>query len=160
MTVRVNVNEAEIARIFYSPAGPVFEYVQDKTERVRNAAVRKAPRDTGALAASIEATVNLYGTRIVGRVGTRLQYGLYQHEGTGIYGPKRAPIRPVSAKALRFKPGRSIGPSRRGARGSSPEARGGWVFAKYVRGTPPNPFLVDALEEVMPGLVRKRGTRT
>jgi len=156
VTVRVNVNTAAIEALFLSPTGPVFRHVAEVTERVRNAAVRRAPRDTGALATSIEATVAVYGQTIVGRVGSRLEYAAYQHEGTGIFGPRHEVIRPVSAKALKFKPGRPIGPSRRGGRGSSPERRGGYVFAKFVKGTPPNPFLVDALEEVLPGRVRRR----
>lgn len=157
MTVRVNVNTAEIERLLYSPAGPVFRHVKDLTDRVRNAAVRMAPRDTGALAASIEATVAVYGNTIVGRVGSRLEYAIYVNLGTGIHGPKRKVIRPVSAKALKFRPSRAHGPFRRGARGNvAPEKRGPYIFAAYVKGSPRNPFLIEALEEVLPGRVRRR----
>lgn len=156
MTVRVNVNTAEIERIFHSPAGPVFRHVVDITEQVRNAAVRRAPRDTGALAASIEAVVNVYGNDIIGHIGSRLDYALYQHEGTGIYGPKHRVIRPVSKKVLKFRPGRGFGPLQRGVTRPSPERRGPYIFAKYVKGTQKNPFLVDALEQVLPGRVRRR----
>lgn len=155
MTVRVDVNTAAIEEVFLSPSGPAFRHVQNVTERVRNVAVRITPRDTGALAASIEATVAVYGTSIVGRVGSRLEYAYYVHEGTGIHGPKGRVIRPVSKKVLRFKPSRPHGPFPAGRRGTSPERRGGWVYARYVKGTPRNAYLVDALEEVLPGRVRR-----
>lgn len=151
----VNIHADEIQAYMRTPAGPVYRWAHDMTEAVRNAAVRRAPRDTGALAASIEATLRTYGAlQLKGRVGSRLHYASYHMTGTGIYGPKKRPIRPVTKKVLRFKPGRGGGPSRRGVGGTSPERRGPWVFARQVRGMPKNPFLIEALEEVLPGRVR------
>lgn len=144
------VNQAVVDELLRGGTGPVVRHVDDLTQQVRNEAVRNVKRDTGALAGSLEPTVNVYGSVVVGRVGTALEYARYLHEGTGIYGPKAAPIRPVSAKALRFKPGRMIGPLPRGQAGTSPEDRGAWVFARSVRGIPPHPFLVEALERVSP----------
>jgi hypothetical protein len=154
VTVVVTLNQAEIDRVFHSPGGPVFRYVHDLTEQVRNAAVRRAPHDTGALAASIESLVTIYGDRITGRVGSRLGYARYVQEGTGLYGPKHRLIVPVQAKVLAFRPGRMIGPLRRGKKHPSPEKRGPMIFARYVKGSPPNPFLTDALDEVLPGRVQ------
>lgn len=173
MTVNVTVDKDAIYRVFYSEQGPVFQYIRDLTEQVRNAAVRRAPRDTGHLATSIEAVVNVYGDTIVGRVGTRVEYAVYVHEGTGIYGPKKRRITPVSAKALVFEPGREMGPLAKGVKGTTPGNRGslaptrkkksgkpdkfaGLIVVKSVKGSPPNPFLLDALEEVSPWPIVRR----
>lgn len=155
MSVRVVLNQAEIERVFHSPAGPVFRYVHDVTEEVRNAIVRRAPRDTGQLAASMEAIVSASGNTITGWIGSRLDYASHVARGTGIYGPTGRRIVPVHAKALRFKAGRGTGPGKRGGKGTSPEKRGPWVFAASVKGSPPNHFMIDGLEDVLPGRVRR-----
>lgn len=148
------VNQAVVDALLRGRSGPVVRHITDICEAVRNEAVRNVKRDTGALAGSIEPTVNVYGRLVVGRVGTPLFYARYLHEGTGIYGPKRRPIVPVTAKALRFKAGRMIGPLPAGKAGTSPEDRGGWIFAKSVKGIPPHPFLVEAFERACPYPVR------
>ncbi|KGI79382.1 hypothetical protein IL38_24100 [Actinopolyspora erythraea] len=153
------MHSRQVAAFVTSEAGPVVRQVHRETEKVRNAAVRRCPRDTGTLAASLEATVHVTGMRVTGIVGSRLDYALYVHEGTGIYGPKKRPIYPVSAQVLRFKPSRGAGPARRGSRGSSPERRGGYVYARWVRGMPPHPFLVEALEAVTKAPVRRNPVR-
>lgn len=150
------VNQQYVDELLRGRSGPVVRHIEEITQAVRSEAVRNVKRDTGALAASHEATVNVYGKLVVGRVGTALEYARYLHEGTGIYGPKRTPIRPVTAKALRFKPGRMIGPLPAGKAGTSPENRGGWVFATSVRGVPPHPWLVEAFERACPYPVRVR----
>jgi hypothetical protein len=150
------VNQAVVDELLRGRSGPVVRHIQDICDAVTAEAARNVKRDTGALAASIEPTVNVYGKIVVGRVGTPLEYARYLHEGTGIYGPKGTPIRPVTAKVLRFKPGRMIGPLPKGQAGSSPENRGGWVFARSVKGIPPHPFLVEALERACPYPVRVR----
>lgn len=150
------VNKAVVDELLRGRSGPVVRHIQDIVDNVRSEAVRNVKRDTGALAASHEATVNVYGRVVVGRVGTPLHYARYLHEGTGIYGPKRKRIVPVTAKALRFKAGRMIGPLPAGRSGTSPEDRGAWVFAKSVRGVPPHPWLVEAFERACPYPVRVR----
>jgi hypothetical protein len=150
------VNQAVVDELLRGRSGPVVRHIQDICDAVTAEAARNVKRDTGALAASIEPTVNVYGKIVVGRVGTPLEYARYLHEGTGIYGPKGTPIRPVTAKVLRFKPGRMIGPLPKGQAGSSPENRGGWVFARSVKGIPPHPFLVEAFERACPYPVRVR----
>lgn len=64
----------------------------------------------------------------MGRVGFNVFYGLFVHEGTGIYGPKGSPIVPIKSKFLRFK-----------------IKHGRYIYAKSVKGMQPNPFLRDAL---------------
>lgn len=149
------INQAVVDELLRGRSGPVVRHVTDICDAVRAEAARNVRRDTGALAASLESTVNVYSGRlVVGRVGSSLHYARYMHEGTGIYGPRHAPIYPLWTKALRFKPGRMIGPLPAGKRGSSPEKRGGWVFARSVKGVPPHPFLVEAFERACPYPVR------
>lgn len=78
---------------------------------------------------------------VTGRVGTDLEYGLYQHEGTGIYGPRGRPITPVRRQFLKF-------PRKGGS---------GFVFARSVKGVKPTKFLTRALRKVVPWPIRERG---
>lgn len=56
----------------------------------------------------------------------------WQHDGTGIYGPLRKPIRPKRAKMLAWR-----------------NPRGGdWVFAKEVKGSPARKYLSRAADTV------------
>lgn len=89
-----------------------------------------APVDSGRLRSSIQLRpAHRTGNRIEGSVGTNLKYAPFQEAGTGIYGPRRQPIRPKAAKALRFKVG------------------GKWVFAREVRGSKPRWYFRGSLEQ-------------
>ena len=102
-----------------------------ETQAKRNLGGVGGPKrvDTGRLRASIATVVvTRNGTPAV-LVGTNVQYASFVHNGTGIYGPKHAPIRPRRAKFLRFRP-----------RGSKR-----WVYARQVKGMRPNRFLLNAL---------------
>lgn len=57
-------------------------------------------------------------------------YALYQHEGTGIYGPKKRPIKPKRGPFLVWKDADT----------------GELIFAKQVRGTPAKKFLTRGME--------------
>lgn len=57
-------------------------------------------------------------------------YAVFQEEGTGIYGPKKQPIRPKTAKLLSW-----VDPD-----------TGERFFAKEVRGVPPKRFMHRAIE--------------
>lgn len=133
MSVRVTYNEVEARRIFTSPTGPVGRYVEDLTRQVANQARQRAPVDTGTLRASISTSVSSRGGKMVGTVQSALQYAIFVHEGTGLFGKNHRVIKPRRKQVLRFQP-----------RG------GGEVFAKFVRGQHPQPFLVDALFAVLP----------
>lgn len=71
-------------------------------------------------------------------------YLFYQHEGTGIYGPRGSPIVPVRAKLLRFTV-RTVRVSKTGNARSGSQV----VYARQVRGVPPNPFLLDAFHATL-----------
>lgn len=147
---RLVVNRTEYSKFFYSPAGPVMSGFLKQGNRVRNEAARNTPVDTGQHRASLEVTQAREGNKIVTRVGSPLPTWIYLEKGTGIYGPKKKLIYPVSKKVLRFKPGRFIGPLPKGKRGKSPEKRGAWIFSKHVKGTPRHDILVNALRDMTP----------
>ena len=85
--------------------------------------------DTGRLRASISTQVVTRNGVPTVLVGTNLNYAIFVHNGTGIYGPTGRMIRPRRAKRLKFKP-----------KGSHK-----FVYAKAVRGMRPNRFLTNAL---------------
>jgi len=78
-------------------------------------------------------------------IGTNLEYGLFVHEGTGIYGPRRAPIRPKRARWLRWPVKNNAYRLTGGNRRYQGGATARYAFAKKVKGVPPRPFLRQAL---------------
>lgn len=66
-------------------------------------------------------------------------YAVYQHEGTGIYGPKGKPIRPVRAKLLTW-----VDPD-----------TGKRIWAKEVRGTPAKKYLERAINFALDQEIRR-----
>ena len=91
-----------------------------------------APHDTGYLRSDITTTFMPSGAGVPKvHVGSGLDYGLYQHEGTGIYGPRNRPIKPKHSKFLVFT-----------------DKYGNLVFAKSVRGAKPTRYLYRALKQV------------
>lgn len=68
------------------------------------------------------------------------EVGVYHEEGTGIYGPKKRPIVPTTAQALRF----SIG--------------GNTIFAKSIKGMPARPIIEPTVDKRWPDI--KRQVRT
>lgn len=127
--VNLQINQGAVRALLVDPDGPV---AQDLLRRGRNVAYyarRFCPVNTGRLRSSITTELVQYSGNIAVLVGTKVNYAMYQHEGTGIYGPHGTPIVPVRARALRFRP-----------KGSTQ-----FVYARMVRGTPPTFFLRRAL---------------
>lgn len=148
--VRVQVNQAEYRRLTQSPAGPVVRQANRIGRMTVNGAKRNVRVDDGHLRASIDHTVEVRPGRVIMRAGSPLQYGLYLEVGTGLYGPKRRVIRPVSAKFLRFEVKESAG--KVSAKGRRPV-----VFAKFVRGVKGDRWLTRAFEDACPyPIVRRR----
>lgn len=123
---------AAIRQLFNNPASSGVRQMRKKAERVQTIARKNLLRppggfDTGRLSASIKVTqINVNGA-IAFKVSSDLPYARYVHDGTGIYGPKGQMIKPIRAKALKW-------------RGPGGEA----IFARQVKGIKPNPFLRDA----------------
>lgn len=153
MPLRVEVNQTALAALLRSPAGPTFQRIEAVAAACEAVAKRNVNTDEGRLRASIQHLTRVEGSTVVGTVGTEVEYAIYVHEGTGIYGPRGTVIRPVTARVLAFPTPRFKGPLRPGARHPARERRG-LVFARWVRGTPKHPFLVDAAVEVSPWPVR------
>lgn len=130
----VRVSQRLAAQILAASQDPIARDMMRRGKNVESAAKRRisvSPKrvDTGRLRASID-TVPIKRAGMPGaRIGSKVKYALWVHEGTGLYGPKHARIRPKRARYLRFKP--------RGARR--------FIFRKSVKGMRPNPYLRDAL---------------
>lgn len=148
---RITLHQDEIDRLMRSEDGAVVQKIDRYTRRTETAAKRRAPVDNGKLRASITSQTDIQGKRIVGTIWTPVFYAIYQHEGTGVYAGN-GPIKPKNGKFLVFKPkqGHPQGKGRKGG-------KGGLVFARQVKGVPPNPFLEDALKSVVPWKVRETG---
>jgi hypothetical protein len=149
MPVHVHIDQRALQEFLTGPAGPVVQHMEELGRAVENEAKRRCPVDEGRLRASLQHTVSVEGTRVVARVGSDLEYAAYVHHGTGIYGPRHALIYPVSARVLSWVP-RTGGQGSRVGRGRKGKGETGRVFARYVRGMPARPFLVEALQAVSP----------
>lgn len=95
---------------------------------IESHAVEEAPHATGNLVNAITVEQAQGGGHVF--VSGAAPYGVYVHEGTGIWGPNKKRIRPVNKKAL-FWPG-----------AAHPVAS--------VAGQKPNPFLDRAAEKAEP----------
>jgi hypothetical protein len=102
----------------------------------------QCPVDTSTLQQSIIAyEIGTTDERFVGNISTPYEYASFQDSGTGIYGPKGVPIRPVNAKVLAWRSGWQY------AYKQSKQASGGWVFATEVAGSPATHFWRDNVNE-------------
>lgn len=142
MAVVVKIHAQELNHLLSAPGGAVWMDLHVRGNRVLNRARQLVPVDTGALRASLTMEHITVGGAPAVRIGSALPYAIYRHEGTGIYGPKGAPIRPVSATVLRWPATNNSGSGARRYRGGATAA---YVFARQVRGTPGVAYLLDAL---------------
>lgn len=103
--------------------------------RIERVAKEMCPVDRGRLRSSIAARLEVGdGGLPVVIVGTNVEYAAFVHEGTGLFGPRHAPITPKNGNALVFK------------------VAGRTVFARSVKGAPGRPFLRTAMEQVVGSL--------
>lgn len=144
MTSHVEIHHERMRQALSTAAG---QWGNNIGRMIVNRAKARAPVDEGRLRSSISHTVTMRPNGVDIRVGSPLEYARYVHEGTGIYGPKRKKIVPISAKALKFGTPKMIGPLPAGMK-TPAKGKRGFVFAKSVKGSPPNPFLTDALKNV------------
>jgi phage gpG-like protein len=127
--VALQIRQAAVRALFVNPQGGVANDLLRRGRNVAYYARRYAPVDTGRLRASINTRLVQYNGEVAVLVGTNVNYAMFQHEGTGIYGPHGTPIVPRTARFLKFRP-----------KGSSV-----FVYARSVRGNPPTFFLRRAL---------------
>lgn len=133
MSVQVRLDERVITQSLRTTGGPVGRGLFGVATRVEARAKRKAPVNTGRLRSSIKKRVVNRGGEVQAIVSADVKYAAFVHEGTGIYGPRRRRITPRAGAFLVFTP-----------KGTSDV-----VFARTVAGIRPNPFLADALREVI-----------
>lgn len=95
-----------------------------------------APIERGVLRGSINTKgPEVNGDNVQAIVGTNIEYARYQEEGTGIYGPKKQPIRVKNGKVMAWKRG------------------GQSFFATEVKGVKPKHYFKKAREEAKPEFV-------
>lgn len=116
--------------------GLVEDWAVRRLERLATVFIQtvqdNAPRRTGDLVDSVRGNpVVVQPAQVTTTVEVEAEYGRYQDEGTGIYGPEGRPIRPT-------KPG--------GVLVFDWPAVGGIVFAREVRGTEPTRFWQKAVD--------------
>jgi hypothetical protein len=137
LMARHKLNHGAIRALLSSPTGGLARDMLRRGLKVESAAKRNLagasgkPRriDTGQTRASVNTRMVTYKGFPAARVGSPLRKAALIHRGTGIYGPRRQPITPKTARFLRFKP--------KGSRRV--------IYAKSVKGMRANPFLKDAL---------------
>lgn len=137
--VRVQLADAALRSALVGPSGMVTQYVIRTNRQVENRAKLYAPVDTGNMRASMTSTVRVEGLRVIGAVGTPVEYALAVHEG------QEAGTVTVRAHQVRGHPVR-------GSRG-----RVAYRVKGHTRGThtrqqaarPGRPFLRRALEDVL-----------
>lgn len=129
--VEVRVNRAEMRSQL---TRDTLLFTREVVAAIAVRARQLAPRDSGNLRRRINPDPpRAFGTRVTSRVVADTPYAIYQHEGTGVYGPRRARIRPTRRRALRFRW----------------KKVGAVVFFRSVAGTRPTKFLVRAVDEVL-----------
>jgi HK97 gp10 family phage protein len=72
-----------IEKLFEGPGGPVAKDLERRAIRVRNAAVRVCPVDTGRLRSSITYETGRDSRGLVARIGTNVEYAAHVEFGTG-----------------------------------------------------------------------------
>lgn len=150
----IKIDRDALTKVFQ---GAAVKWANEMGQRVVNEAKAGCPVDTGRLRSSIAYTINLTPSTCELKVGSDLPYARYIVEGTGVYGPKHRPIVPTTKQALKFPTPKGRGPLRAGAKAPKQSARG-FVFAKSVKGRPPNDFFSAALRAVFGSAVRETGS--
>lgn len=138
-SVRVVWDAGAVRALISSPSGAVAADLLRRGNNVRNAALQNmrsmgvgAKVGTGTLAGSIVVELVNAGGLLAVRVGSRLPYAIFMHEGHG-------EIRPVRAKVLRWP---ATGGTPRRYKGGKTK---GYVYARRVRPVAGKPFLREAL---------------
>lgn len=142
--ITTTFNAAELRALLESPTGPVADDLRRRGQRVLNRARTLIRVDTGRARASLTMVLMKDANGLFVRVGSPYEYVRYLNDGTGIYGPRGTPIRPVSARFLRWP---AVNNSGSGPRRYVGGATAQYIFARQVRGIKGDRFLERALHE-------------
>lgn len=126
MVTKIVLDHVGLFELLRSPSGAVARDALRRGRRVQELARVLAPKRTGRLAESIDVNLRIRSGGIVVEIGTHVDYALFQHDGTGIYGRGR-PIRARAGKVLVF----TIG--------------GNKIYTRQVKGAPATKFLERAI---------------
>lgn len=137
--VRVQLSEAALRSALVGPAGMVTQYVIRTNRQITNRAKLYAPVDTGNLRSSITDTIRVEGLRVIGAVGTPVNYALAVHEGQEAKAVtvRAHSVRGHAVKGSRGRVAYSVGGHTRGAHTRQQKAKAG------------RPFLRRALEDTL-----------
>lgn len=138
------VNAEEINRMLRAPNGGVAKDMLRRGKRVEAAAKGYCPVDHGRLRGSIHTQFITVDGVIGVEVGTDVEYAMWVHNGTGLYGPYRTRVVPKNARVMVFTPRTSAAPTPSG-RILIPKRKRTTVFARSTRGMRGTPFLLRAL---------------
>lgn len=122
----------ETPRLFHQCALKTGEAVEAAAVLLISRGGEMRAEATGHMKGRIGSTVVKRGGNVRAVVYAATPYAEYVHEGTGIYGPLKRPIRPVRGKALEFEIG------------------GQKLVRRSVKGMRPRPFLTRAVRKVIP----------
>lgn len=145
VNLRVIRDREELRRVFESPSGALARDLRKRGGRVQAQARKNLGGGTGSGPKRVASGLlrNTIYSELVSvngglrqRIGSRVYYAYWVHEGTGIYGPRAMKIVPKTAKTLAWK-SKKYGAKRGKYKG--------WVFAASVKGMKPNRFLTKAL---------------
>lgn len=89
--------ELDKEKVRLAAMGPALKLVSRACRIVQSAAKRRVRVDTGRLKTSINTKITMRLYTINGKVGSRVKYGLVEHQGA-----KRHAIRPVRGRYLKF----------------------------------------------------------
>jgi hypothetical protein len=128
INVRVVLDQKAIAVMLAGEQGEIAADLTRRAIRVQSRARQYlsgpyAKVRTGRLRSSISYEILHSNRGLVARIGSNVSYAIYLHEGTRAHGPK-------SGRFLTWR---------------DPDS-GRQIFAKWVRGIRPRPFLSDALD--------------
>lgn len=147
--VTVRLDQAALRTMFVSPQGPVVQDLLRRGNNVRNQALMNlrsmgigSKVGHGALAGSHVVELADRGGSPVVRIGSRLPYAIFVHEGHGVILPVRASILrwPAINQGAGYSGGRYQGRRRYKA-----GAQSGYVFARRVGPVAGRPWLAEAL---------------
>lgn len=144
----VRFDDGALQALLRGRTGPVASDLLRRGRNVESRAKVLTPVDRGRLRSSITHELVSEGGDLICRIGTNVEYARHVHDGTGIYGPRGRPIRPVNAKVLAW-PVRGTTSRRRTRTGrivtTRAQTRTSTAFAMEVAGSPPRPYLRNAL---------------
>lgn len=128
-TVTYRANDANLSYILHSRTGAVARDLYRRGLRVEATAKQLVPVDTGRLRSSITTELVTDRGELAVQIGPHVDYARFVHDGTGIYGPRHAPIVAHAGRVMVFTPRGASGP----------------VFTLSSRGTPAHHFMTEAL---------------